>query len=1368
MKRLLKGLSLRILLLNFLVLYSMTGFSAKYYVDVTGSNSNNGSSTSPWRTLAHACANVTTPGDIIHLNAGTFNETSRANLAIGVSIEGAGRDVTIINSTYVATNSSDGVIRLNSSSSKDGNQSISHLTLTGSNLKATRGICINYRNNVTIHDCKVADFYASAIFFRGNNNAWDVEPNPYCSGNKIYNCIVNNSATRSSGESASIRIGGQTGFLLYNNTCNQTFRTSGENGNVVGGGWNKGLKIYDNVFTKTDNEGNAWNFFFELWHWQGGGEIYRNTFNGAATMDIVNVTKSSFEYGLKIYDNKYLVKTNVPFTAHQVQAINLEGRNHLDDIHVFNNYMKNVTNGIWVDVTVNTGEGYSSFAVNNLYIHHNVMENVGMTDVKTIPIWMNAYGSVTNISFNNVHVNNNSIQGSNIVKGRNAIKWSVIGKFSNIFIQNNIFTNFLDNVLLFSSNASGASLSNVTIKNNLYYNNGVNSSRFDMPVANKVESGNIVGNPMFVGSTNLNLQTGSPAINAGINIGYPYNGTAPDMGAYETGTTITTPTADVTKPVISAFTIPSSANSLTTSISNFTATDNVGVTGYIITRSSTPPTASTTGWSSTKPTTYTFTTEGVKTLYAWVKDAAGNVSATVSQSTTITLPVSAAPSTSVAAYYLSPTGDDTNGKGTIDSPWFTLNKAWSVVKAGDLIYMRGGTYQYKTGQSLRNKSGAAGNLIKVWAMPGEKPVITPASVYTGTRGIDIYGNYIHFKGLEIKGYTQRTSTALYYGIVAENCNFLIFEQLNVHDNGFGLSIGSDSGDNLVLNSDFYRNADPLSNFNGNVPWGGADGVTIRSSNLSKTNTIRGCRMWWNSDDGVDLYNNQGTIIIENCWAFWNGYKPGTFETAGNGDGFKIGVTKTDLSTSVKRILRNNLAFENRMIGFDQNNAMCITHLYNNTSYNNANLGTAARSFNFYNGTAATVAKNNLDYKYSMSALFNSQAIVTNNTYLKNGAVNTAYSVSSSDFLSLDHTGVDGPRQSDGNLPNLNFLKLAPGSDLINTGTSVGLPYNGAAPDLGAFESNYSSDVTVPVISAFTIPSTSGSLTVPISTFTASDNIGITGYIITRSTTPPTTSTTGWSSTKPTSYTFTSSGTKTLYAWVRDAAGNISASRNDEVVVTVSGLSVDPEELAGINHFTGSSLENASATMDIQITGINENQLSVGDELAVFDGNTCVNSTILSPDDFTDGFVRIIAPLSNENQKGFTTGHPIQIWAWNAQTGVESIVSIDVVTGQMVFEAESSVVVQLKNLTTDITEVLKSIKLEVYPNPCIDVVTVRFSEIPEMGSRIEILDNTGKRIELREIKNYQETFDLKGKPAGLYVMKTIVGRKELINKLIKNQ
>ncbi len=44
-----------------------------------------------------------------------------------------------------------------------------------------------------------------------------------------------------------------------------------------------------------------------------------------------------------------------------------------------------------------------------------------------------------------------------------------------------------------------------------------------------------------------------------------------------------------------------------------------------------------------------------------------------------------------------------------------------------------------------------------------------------------------------------------------------------------------------------------------------------------------------------------------------------------------------------------------------------------------------------------------------------------------------------------------PRQADGSLPANGFARLVAGSDLIDQGVDVGIPYLGAAPDLGAFE-----------------------------------------------------------------------------------------------------------------------------------------------------------------------------------------------------------------------------------------------------------------------------------------------------------------------------
>jgi regulation of enolase protein 1 (concanavalin A-like superfamily) len=90
------------------------------------------------------------------------------------------------------------------------------------------------------------------------------------------------------------------------------------------------------------------------------------------------------------------------------------------------------------------------------------------------------------------------------------------------------------------------------------------------------------------------------------------------------------------------------------------------------------------------------------------------------------------------------------------------------------------------------------------------------------------------------------------------------------------------------------------------------------------------------------------------------------------------------------------------------------------------------------------------------------------------------------------------------------------------------------------------------VTAFTIPTTSSSLTVPITTLTATDNVGVSGYLITESSAKPSAAASGWSATVPASYTFANSGDKTLYAWAKDAAGNVSDSRSASVIVSGTG------------------------------------------------------------------------------------------------------------------------------------------------------------------------------------------------------------------------
>jgi hypothetical protein len=66
-----------------------------------------------------------------------------------------------------------------------------------------------------------------------------------------------------------------------------------------------------------------------------------------------------------------------------------------------------------------------------------------------------------------------------------------------------------------------------------------------------------------------------------------------------------------------------------------------------------------------------------------------------------------------------------------------------------------------------------------------------------------------------------------------------------------------------------------------------------------------------------------------------------------------------------------------------------------------------------------------------------------------------------------------------------------------------------------------------------------------------------------STKPSATASVGWSGTKPTSYTFGSAGSKTLYAWAKDAEGNVSASRSALVTITLTQSNNPPVNRAPV-------------------------------------------------------------------------------------------------------------------------------------------------------------------------------------------------------------
>ena len=393
---------------------------------------------------------------------------------------------------------------------------------------------------------------------------------------------------------------------------------------------------------------------------------------------------------------------------------------------------------------------------------------------------------------------------------------------------------------------------------------------------------------------------------------------------------------------------------------------------------------------------------------------------------------------SAITYYVSySAGNDTYNGTSLAAPFKTITKAVAVANAGDIIYLRGELHVYAAKISI-SKSGTSANRISLLAYPGDaaRPVIdfSAMAINSSNRGIDLSGNYWYMKGFDI--YKAGDN-----GMHVNGSNN-IFEFMSFYENAdTGLQFDNGASYNQIINCDSYYNMDP--------GHGNADGFAVKL-NVGTGNAFRGCRAWQNSDDGWDglltagLGTNPATTY-DSCWIFLNGYLKNMTASTGNGNGLKMGGNNELHDATV----RNCLAVYNRVKGFDQNNNNGSMILYNCTGYKNG------RNFGMNNNAPSAgeemIIKNSISYQTVNADVFYSGSTRTHNSW-------QGFTVDATDFVSLDTAALRAPRNADGSLPNISLLKLAPGSDMIDGGVDVGLPYNGLKPDLGYAESNYAMPV----------------------------------------------------------------------------------------------------------------------------------------------------------------------------------------------------------------------------------------------------------------------------------------------------------------------
>jgi hypothetical protein len=410
-----------------------------------------------------------------------------------------------------------------------------------------------------------------------------------------------------------------------------------------------------------------------------------------------------------------------------------------------------------------------------------------------------------------------------------------------------------------------------------------------------------------------------------------------------------------------------------------------------------------------------------------------------------------------AKFCVAPTGSDSN-PGTKERPFASIRRAQEAAAPGDIVYIRGGTYRMKESDIARrdsflasiihlDKSGTRGKPISYFAYPGERPVFDCSQVKPqGLRisAFRIRASWIHIKGIDVTG-VQVTATGHTQSICFENYgDHNIYEHLAMHDGqAIGLFI-TRGANNLVLNCDAYRNHDITSE---GGRGGNTDGFGCHVPRGGANNVFRGCRAWFNSDDGFDCISQGDAVTFENCWAMYNGYSR-DFKKLGDGTGFKAGGFGIDPRKRFPNPIPRNrvircIAVRNRNSGFYANHHPGGIDWIHNSAYRN---GT---NFNFLGRSSDGRADipgqghkiiNNLSYGTTrhFSNLDMASSESSGNSFDRD------YKLSDSDFLSLDEEALMAPRKPNGDLPDIRFMVPAKRSPLAAAGVSGAIAAQAAA------------------------------------------------------------------------------------------------------------------------------------------------------------------------------------------------------------------------------------------------------------------------------------------------------------------------------------
>ena len=222
------------------------------------------------------------------------------------------------------------------------------------------------------------------------------------------------------------------------------------------------------------------------------------------------------------------------------------------------------------------------------------------------------------------------------------------------------------------------------------------------------------------------------------------------------------------------------------------------------------------------------------------------------------------------------------------------------------------------------------------------------------------------------------------------------------------------------------------------------------------------------------------------------------------------------------------------------------------------------------------------------------------------------------------------------------------------------------------------------------------------------------------------------------------------------------------------------EIIKAKHFKPALEGNGMDHMNIHLVGLPINLLHVGDELAIFDGSTCVGAVTIMPRHLQTQTASIAASSrDNQGMPGFAEGNPVTLKLWASKQNREFTLEPEIVKGTSTFAKHETTFASLEKYAATGLEGIAELEfteINCYPNPFSNEINIEIRLVKESEVQVEVLNQLGQRVRFLQTAKMMNSgvhrLMWNGKNAGnqsvssgIYHLKITVDEKEINKKIV---